>query len=357
MAYSVDEKTIKRSTRKGYLSCVTLIFTGLIFVQVTGIALEHEVVYMDGYPYKRDSFGDEADLDIGDIVEAGETVVTGSGDYLELEAEGYTVKINEDTVFEILELEEQGQKRDVMSVALGKLSFSGSRLLGTEPRLKTSSAICGVRGTKVVLLAGIDGSSMIIVEEGAVEIEAAGETVLLATGEGVEVETGSAPGEKFKALEREVDYSDWNKSKADAALADPVGAVHKIESQLELYIFEIKKIYPLYLESKQLLEKERANVREVLEKKGKDEASKVYREMVFPLEQDLTFRYVNIRYYALSAFSLRRFVASRLYMTLKAIYITNRLDPIYLDFLDIHNRILETFDRDVAQSFIVLADI
>ena len=117
------------------------------------------------------------------------------------------------------------------------------------------------------------------------------------------------------------------------------------------------KIYPLYLESKQLLEKERANVREVLEKKGKDEASKVYREMVFPLEQDLTFRYVNIRYYALSAFSLRRFVASRLYMTLKAIYITNRLDPIYLDFLDIHNRILETFDRDVAQSFIVLADI
>ncbi len=318
--------------------------------------VDHEVVYAEGYPYIRDREGEERDIGEGDIVQTGDTVVTGSGDYVEFEANGYTVKIYEDTVFSIMEREDEGQKSDVLSCILGKLVFSKDRFFGNEPILQTSSAVLGVRGTSVVLLAGVDGTSLIVVETGRLEVEAGGDTIGLGVDEGVEVETGSVPGKKFQALARELDYSKWNRGRLDALLDDPVGTALRVETQMQGYIAEIKRIHPLYLETKDALDSERATVDDILEKKGKQQASVYYRKNVFPLEQSLTFRAVNLRYYALSAFSLRRFIQSRLYLTLKALYITRRDDLVYRGFLEVHGRILDIYEVEVVKPFLVLAD-
>ncbi len=319
-------------------------------------AIDHEVVYTEGYPLVRSSGGRQTDLFIGDSVKTGDTVVTESGDYVELTAEGYTVKVNENTVFSIRELEEDGQKNDVLSCALGKLSFSRDKFLGNEPRLGTSSAICGVRGTNVVLLAGVDGSSLFIVDDGLIEVSASGESVQVAGGEGVEVPTGSAPGEKFKALEREIDFAEWNQGRLETLLEDPVASAQKVKTQMEQFIAEIKKIYPIYLKKKAKLDVERKKARELLDK-DKEEGQKYYREKVFPMELDTTYHYLNIRYYALSALSLRRFVSGRMYTILKARNIMTLNDPGYLQFLKIHDRILELFEAEVVENFIVQADI
>ena len=200
---------------------------------------EHDVVFTEGAPMRR-AMGVEEEISIGDRMLPGQTIVTGAGDLVELEAGTYKVKVSENTVFTLLEVEQGGKTQPVLTTALGKLSFIRQRLGGTEPRLAGSAAICGVRGTEVTVLSGADGSTLFIVDEGAVEVTAAGATVALVKGEAVEVATGAAPGQKYQALSREVDYSKWNQGKLDALLSDPVAAARSVEKQLDAYIEQIR---------------------------------------------------------------------------------------------------------------------
>jgi len=341
--------------RCNFLAVLIILFVASGPVLLFG--LDHDVIYVEGLPYVRDASGDERDIYTGDVVRAGDTVITEAGDFAELEAAGYTVKIDENTVFSVREIEDGGQKTDVLSIALGKLSFSRDKFLGNEPRLATSSAICGVRGTNFAMLAGVDGSSLIIVEEGAVEVIAAGERVAVSKDEGVEVVTGSAPGDKFKTLERQIDFSTWNQGRLDTFLEDPVAAANKVKTQMESFIAEIKTIHPIYQEKMLKLIEERQKVRDLIQNKSKEEGEKYYKENVFPLEIDTTYHYLNIRYYALSALSLRRFVSGRMYAIIKARTIMSLGNPIYIRFLEIHQSILDIFEAEVVEHFIVQADI
>jgi hypothetical protein len=315
----------------------------------------HEVVYVEGFPYVRDLRGEEVELDLGDAVRTGETVITGRGESVELEAEGYTVHIDESTVFSLREAEYGGKKTDVLSCALGKLSFSRDKFLGSEPRLATNSAICGVRGTRFALYAGEDGSSLIVVEQGRVDVEAAGVSIQVAASQGVEILTGFGPGEVFDALETAIDYGGWNEGRLDAFLEDPARGAVNIERRMDEFIAQIEKITPLYLESKAKLEEER----EILEaKKDKGEAIEdYYNDVVFPLEEQTTFYILNLRYYSLSGLSLRRYVLSRQYLTLKSLYITDRDNPVFVDFLKVHDRMVAKYDSAIARTYLVEADI
>ncbi len=345
--------------RCNFLTILTILFVILFVVSAPALlfSLAHEVIYVEGLPYVRDASGDERDIDTGDVVQPGDTVITEAGDFVELEAAGYTVKISENTVFSIREIEEGGQKTDVLSIALGKLSFSRDKFFGNEPYLATSSAICGVRGTNFAMLAGVDGSSLIIVEEGSVEVIAAGKIVAVSKDEGVEVLAGSAPGNKFRTLEREIDFSKWNQGRLDTFLKDPVASAENVKTQMEVFIAEIKTIYPIYREKKIKLREERQKVRNLIQNKSKKEGEKYYKENVFPLEIDATYHYLNIRYYALSALSLRRFVSGRMYAIIKARSIMSLGNPIYIRFLEIHRSILDIFEEEVVENFIVQADI
>lgn len=316
---------------------------------------EHQVVFTEGAPIRRHQGGEE-EIAIGDVMLAGQTIVTGAGDSVELEAGTYKVKVAENTVFTLLEAEQGGRNQPVLAAALGRLNFVRQRLGGSEPRLAGSSAICGVRGTEVTVLAGADGSTLFIVDEGSIEVSAAGATVALGKGEAVEVATGAAPGSKYQALSRQVDYSKWNQGKLDAMLGDPVAAAQKVEKQLDAYIEQMRTIMPLYQQKRAALERERAAVADLRAKNDTARMQQHYKDVVFPLELETTRLYVNVRYYALSALSLRRFVGGRAYAMLKAKYATSPDAAAYRGYLAIHRAVLDKFEREVVPH-LVPADI
>lgn len=330
----------------------------LLFITGSGLfAVDHEVVYLEGYPILRDNLGNEADVYTGDNLQTGDTILTKADEYLELEAEGYSIKVQENTVFTLMEQEEGGAKNDVISCVLGKMSFKRDKFLGTEPKLMTNSSVCGVRGTEITLYAGLDGTSLILVEEGTAQVEAEGVTVTLVKGEGVEVETGSPPGEKFTALAGKIDFASWNENRLEKMLEDPVGAAKGVQKRLQHYSAEIDKIYPQYLELKEEIARVRTELDKVNKEKGKEAAKAYGQTNLTPLQLQATFLYLNVRYYALSALSLRRFVSGRMYAILKARYITRPDDGIYREFLETHESILTFFEREVVDSFLVEADI
>ncbi len=65
---------------------------------------------------------------------------------------------------------------------------------------------------------------------------------------------------------------------------------------------------------------------------------------------------MNLRFYALSALSLRRFVEGRLYAFTKAQYIATPASAAYQEFLKEHARLLSKFETAVVPE-LVAADI
>jgi steroid 5-alpha reductase family enzyme len=65
---------------------------------------------------------------------------------------------------------------------------------------------------------------------------------------------------------------------------------------------------------------------------------------------------MNVRFSALAALSLRRFVGGRLYVLMKERYINHPDDPAYKDFLSRYDSILSDFEKSIIP-FLVQADI
>ena len=63
---------------------LALLLTAAIVVP----AQEAEVAYLEGFPELRSAGGDRYELDFGDLVESGDSVITGATDYAELERGG-----------------------------------------------------------------------------------------------------------------------------------------------------------------------------------------------------------------------------------------------------------------------------
>ena len=51
-----------------------------------------------------------------------------------------------------------------------------------------------------------------------------------------------------------------------------------------------------------------------------------------------------MRYYALSALSMRRFIVGNMYADLKTRYINKLDDPVFTEFEEVYNRLLEKFE-------------
>jgi hypothetical protein len=315
---------------------------------------EHQVVFTEGAPVLRDN-GVEQEVVIGDVVQPGQTIVTGPGDRVDLESGSYRVSIAESSVFTLMQTDQDGASRPVLKAALGRMSFVRQKLGGTEPRLAGSAAICGVRGTDVTLVSGADGTTLIVVDEGAVDVSAAGATVQLAGGEAVEVPTGAAPGPKYRALSREIDFSKWSGDRLAAMLEDPAAAAARVERQLDSYIEQMRILRPLYDQKYGELEAARTKVTQ-LNRTDRQAGQALYEKTVVPLQIEAHTIFVNLRFYALSALSLRRIVEGRLYAFTKARYIAAPGDAGYQAFLKEHARLLAKFETAVVPE-LVAADI
>jgi hypothetical protein len=333
-----------------------LVLAALLVAALAAPALAQDtsVVYLEGDPELRTSRGRTDWLDFGSTLSAGDSVVTGRNDFVELEqGSAATIRVNPDTVFTIREVEERGERRQVMSNSTGSVGYRFNRLAGRdEPRIGTSSVVAGVRGTEVVVYAGANGSSLFLVETGLVDVTSAGRTVSLVENEGVEVPAGGPPGEKFEWLGRTIDFSEWNSQQLDSYLENPADGTVALISSLDEFIAGNKEYYDLFQE----FSAEREELYErVTEMEEGDERETLRQELLQMNARNRTV-VLNYRYNALSALSLRRYVLGRMYVELTTRYMLDRNNPVYQDFLVQYHEFLDRFEEGIVPQ-LVEADI
>lgn len=332
----------------------------VLFLCLGGVTFAQEatVTYVDGWVDIKNKSGNLVEAWEGDSLYIGESIITDEASYAELEKEqrAAVIKIAPDTVFTIGEVEEKGRTETVLSTTLGSVAYKFGRTLAREPRISTPSVVGGVRGTEFTVFAGVDGSSLIAVESGEVEITSEGETVRLLPQEGVEVRPGEKPGEKFSVLRGQIDYSTWNRERFKDIIDDPSGSVRALHEKLDDYISEIESILPVLKENQKKLKAERKRLEKLEQEKGKEARYSYYKETVFPLEVETSYLGMNRRYYALSALSMRRFLIGKIYMEMKTRYITDKNAQPYEAFIASYERFLSDFEEYIVPH-LVEADI
>ena len=324
------------------------ILGGLLMIMVASLwaGTPTQVSFVDGEVSLKPASGASRDLNPGDKLNTGDTVRTGADGVAELDQKGVILKLSPKTVFTLTERESGGKQRDVVAVAVGSMKMKYEKLSGTEPLIRTASCSAGVRGTEISVFSGEDGSSLIAVDSGSVEISAEGKTVSLEVGEAVEVRPGQAPGDKFTLHSDQVDYRTWNDDRVKSMLADPVKSLGGLRAQLESYIKDASNFDAAHSESSARLEAERQKLL-VLKKDQGEEAFNKYRdEVVTPLSFETAFQVLNTRYFALAAYSLRRYVAGRLYLQLKPLALTG--NPVWTQFRKDYQDFLDSYEHSIV---------
>lgn len=322
--------------------------TAFLLVASLAFSIPTDITYSEGEASIRFKSGKQQEAVIGAVVNTGDMLKTGRDGLVELDQKGVVLKISPNTVFTLMERERKGTAAPVLSVALGSIKFRYDKLTGKEPTVQTNGCAMGVRGTEFSVFAGADGSTLVVVDSGSVEVEAEGRTVSLAPDEGVEVKLGQGPGEKFTVHRDQIDYSKWNEEKLAGMLADPAAAMTGIEGRMASYIASVTEYDGLYREYKQRLVDERKRKAEIAGEKGNTEAQKYEDEVVSPLAFQTGYLFLNARYFALAALSLRRYVGGRLYMFMKSRYIAAPAEPAWAEFRARFDRVLAGFERSVV---------
>ena len=319
-------------------------------------AVPADVTYVNGEATLRRASGRLADASIGDTLDSGDGLATGADGTVELDRAGVIVRIAPGTVFTLMERSEGGAAAPVVSVVLGSVKLRYSRLTGKEPSIRTASSAAGVRGTELTVYAGADGSSLFVVDSGVVTVEAEGRSVELGPSEAVEVPLGRPPGEKTRVERDQIDFRAWSEGKLAALLADPLASMASVRARLASYIESVESWDRLYREAKAQLDGERAKRVALAKDKGAEEAAKYEKDIVEPLALETRARFLNLRYNALAALSLRRYVAGRLYVMLKPRELVSPNDPLVRAFRAEFAVMLEAFERSITPR-LVDADI
>jgi hypothetical protein len=327
------------------------------FVATAVGAMDLTVAYIDGEAQIRREDGSMERAAIGQQVSVGDTILTGSDGRVELEQRGAArITVQADTVFSILERQVQGERQSALACILGSVRMSFLKLLGREPQIVTGSAVAGVRGTDLTVLSAVDGSSLIVVLKGLVSVVSQGVSVDVAENDAVEVVPGQAPGPRFDVLRGPVSYETWQRERKAELLADPQAAVRRLERRFEYYFEALAEIEPIYARRREALEEKRERLAEIESEKGKAARSDYYKGTVYPLELETSYLRLNIRYFALSALSLRRYVLGRMYLVVKTNAIDDLEDPRFIRFLETYQALLERFEERISP-YLVEADV
>ena len=305
------------------------------------------ITYIDGWVDINDGSGDLYEAMIGDEITVGNSVITDDDSYAELREKDSrsTYNLKPNTVFTVREMEVDGEKQNVLSCTLGEIAFKFKRTGSIEPLIATNSTVAGVRGTDFRVYAGVDGSSLIAVRSGKVDVESEGKTVSLVKDEAVEVKPGEAPGDKFSLKGKPLNFKSWNSDKKKDFLENPAESLLAVEKRIDFYNSKVFELYPIYLEWMAQVKDERAEFAKIKEEKG-DAAAQEFRNSVLmkSIENTVSLS-LNVRYYALSALSMRRFVVGSMYAEMKTRYINKLDDSDFDEFEKIYTRLLDKFEQ------------
>ncbi|MCL2294043.1 MAG: FecR domain-containing protein [Spirochaetes bacterium] len=305
------------------------------------------VTFVNGWVDIRNNSGAEVEAFIGDNVFIGNSIITDRDSSAELRerASGSTFRISPNTVFAVREREVAGQRENVLAVAVGEVAFRVNRVAGHAPTIATHSSVAGVRGTEFTVFSGADGSSLIVVTEGAVDVEAFGRSVRLNPDEAVEVRAGQPPGERIQLMGRPIDFAAWNEGRREAFLNDPVGALRAVDRQLDYFNNRVRELYPRFLEILEEINKKRVEHGRILEEQGEEAANQFVNTILRPSMINSIHVHLNMRYYALSALSMRRFVVGNMYAEMKSRHIARLNDPVFMEFYKLYNEVLRKFEE------------
>jgi FecR-like protein len=324
-----------------------LMLMALALCGVGSFAQDAELVYVDYPEVEIKRPGSVAILaDFGDTLRSGDSVITTRFGEAEIElADGGTVSVSRDTVYQIQVIESGGAPQTVMNVALGAVRFKFNTLAGRrEPVIGSPTAVAGVRGTEFTTYVAADGATVFVVDDGIVDVSAEGRTVQLVRGQGVEVTPGDRPGEPFDAIARAFDFGAYNDGRMAELLENPQRAVVGHTRRLAEFADQIEILIPLYEDSRAMLDA--AN--EKLKTLEGDARQKHFEEELVPLRAQTADYYDNMRFYALSGLSLRRFVLGRMYLLLSLEYVNAPEDPTYREFLNVYDEALAIYERRIV---------
>ena len=330
-----------------------MIFT--LLATFSAFSLAGELVYVEGSVDVKSSSGRMDWADIGMSVQTGDSIITGYDGYAEIEMEdGSTVKVNEDSIFKLDSVQVDSQETNSFQLVLGSASYKFKKALGTgEPQITTPSTVCGLRGTEFTVYSGLDGSALYLVDEGAIAVTSKGAEVELGADYGVKVDPGQTPGRPFEIMRGKEDYSNFLADSESNFMANPAATIFTMMDQLEEYADladENEMLFNAHQEAMVLL-------REQLDSLTTDEErTEFYTDVVFPAEIELSGLKQNVRYYAVSAKSMRRFIIGNMYIRMTARYILDSLNPEYLDFLNAYNQFLHIFETRIVP-YLVEKDI
>ena len=357
----MNDRTAKAASGATYRRCglTAALIMGLGLLGGQAFAQSADVTYVQGSVDLQPSGQPRSEAFIGDSMNPGDSIITGSDGLAQLQKANLAdITVSPGTVFTLRQITGQnGAPQDVLSVSLGSLAFKFNQLGGKEPLIATASATAGIRGTELKVYAGADGSSLFVVQSGKVVVSgASGTPVDLTADQGVEVNPGGPPGQKIKVLHGQVNYSTWNAGKLDALLKDPAGAAARVQNQMQSYIAHIDKLWPEYQKEYAQLTVERNKVDELRKKEGQKAVSDYFTKNVLPIQNEAHGLFLNLRYYTLSALSLRRYVLGVMYVRLTSMYILNQLNPNYQNFLQIYHQVVAAYELSVVPH-LVAADI
>jgi hypothetical protein len=315
-------------------------------------------VYVEGEVSRKDAGGVLRRLDFGDALGAGDSVITRRSGRAELELPNRSsITVRPDTVFTLGEAElAGGARQSVLTTAAGSVAYKLNKFGASPPLIRTGSMVAGVRGTGLEVFAGMDGSSLVVVTEGRVDLTAQGKTVSLGTNEAVEVQAGDAPGEKYAWLGKERDFSAWNAAKMDDFLKNPVEGIRRVEKQLAYFRDEMMGIMPEYEKLTQESKQTAAEFQRLRTAGETEKAKEVQNYLINDLNPRWSTLLLNIRYYALSYLSMRRFVMGGMYAEMKSRYILNQDDPVFEGFFEIYKDICNDYETIIVPQ-LVEADI
>jgi hypothetical protein len=332
-----------------YLVLVLLLSPMLLMAQ------DADVVYYEGRPEIRRDGSRGVELDFGDALRPGESVVTGRRDFVELDqAGGNIIRVSPDTVFTLREVERDGQRETVMSNTVGSVSYRFNALAGRQQRVSSGTVVAGVRGTEFTVFAGSDGSSLFGVDTGMITVESAGVEVDLGAGEAVQVVAGEAPGDVVRWLGPALDFSDWEQDRIEAFLDDPVLGLERIQRRMRDFMEDQDAAYAVWQQSTSELREVREEMSRIRSEEGEEAFVEFRAEVERPLSRVSATNVLNYRYFTLSAFSLRRHVVSRMYVNMKTQYINDLDNPLYQEFLALHAEVLAEFEQRIAPKLAVL---
>jgi len=331
------------------LIALTILITGTVMAVS---AQKANVTYVEGISKIKSAAGKLRAADFGGTVGYGESVITGKDGLVELTLEnGSVIKVTQNSVFGYSSTGTGADTRQVLATTAGKISYKLNKATGKSPLIQTNSMVAGVRGTEFDVYAGRDGSVLLAVTGGIVDVESQGKLVTLVKDEAVEVDPGKAPGEKYVWLGKHKEFRDWNQGKMDDFYSDPVAGINQVAIQLETYKTALDALKKPYEATTAAWKKATEDYKKLVAIGDVEKIKAFQTEILVPAQDARSTVILNIRFYAMNYLSVRRYVLSNMYMEIKSRYPINPPDTA-MRFFSIHADLLKKYETGITPELI-----